>query len=199
MPVKVLCQAGDGIEIRALHRGLAARIYQMVRAEHARLSRFLPWAQHTQSLSDTVAFLTHARDAFVQGQAVHGGIWVENELVGMMSLEVKGPADQAAHIGYWISSRVEGKGVMSRALHAFIDYAFTEWKLHRLEIYCATANVRSCRVAERAGFLKEGTLRGARKVNGEFLDMNLFALLQPEWQARRKGSGRGPLVRPLAE
>lgn len=199
MPVKVLCHAGDGIEIRTLHRGLASRIYQMVRLEHARLARFLPWAQQTQSLADTVAFLTQARDAFVQGQAVHGGIWVENELVGMIALEVKNPADQAAHIGYWISSRVEGKGVMTRALGAFVAYAFTEWKLHRLEIYCATGNVRSCRVAERVGFRKEGTLRGARKVNAEFLDMNLFALLQPEWQAKRKGTGRGPAPPPLTE
>lgn len=189
MAVKVLCHAGDGIEVRTLHRGLAARIYQMVRTEHARLSRFLPWAQHTQSLADTVNFLTQARDAFIQGRAVHGGIWVENDLIGMMALELKNPTDQAAQIGYWISSRSEGKGVMTRALRAFIDYAFAEWKLHRLEIYCATANVRSCRVAERVGFQKEGTLRGARKVNGEFLDMNLYALLQPEWRAKGKVPG----------
>lgn len=185
MPVKVLCQAGDGIEIRSLHRGLAARIYQLVRVDDARLSRFLPWVRQTQSMADTMKFLTQAREAFVRGQAVHGAIWLQNELVGMMALEVKGPADQMAHIGYWISSRAEGKGVMTRALTAFVDYAFTEWSLHRLEIYCATDNVRSCRVAERVGFQKEGTLRGARKVNEEFLDMNLYALLRPDWRARR--------------
>lgn len=185
MPVKVLCHVGDGIEIRTLHRGLAARIYQLVRVDHARLARFLPWVQQTQSMSDTVSFLARAREAFVRGQAVHGGIWFQNDLVGLMALEIKAPADQMAHIGYWISSRAEGKGVMTRALAAFVDYAFEEWNLHRLEIHCATENVRSCRVAERAGFQKEGILRGARKVNGEFLDMNLYALVRPDWHARQ--------------
>ncbi len=188
MPVKVLCHAGDGIEIRTLHRGLAARIHQLVRADQARLARFLPWVQQTQSIADTVDFLARAREAFVRGQAVHGGIWFENELVGLVALEVKRPADQVAHIGYWISGRTEGKGVMTRALTAFVAYSFREWRLHRLEIYCATENVRSCRVAERAGFRKEGTLRGARKVNGEFLDMNLYALLLPDWRAAQQAA-----------
>ncbi|MDZ7640038.1 MAG: GNAT family N-acetyltransferase [Bryobacterales bacterium] len=188
MPVKVLCHIGDGIEIRTLHRGLAARIYQMVQADREHLARFLPWVQHTQSMADTVRFLAHAREAFLRGEAIHGAIWQENELVGMMALEVRSPADQMAHIGYWIGSRAEGKGVVTRALNAFVDYSFTEWDLHRLEIHCATGNERSCRVAERAGFQKEGVLRGARKVNGDFLDMNLYALLKPDWQAMREAA-----------
>lgn len=183
MPAKVLCHTGDGIEIRTLHRGLAARIHQLVRADQERLARFLPWVQQTQSIADTIEFLARAREAFVHGQAVHGGIWFENELVGLVALEIKRPVDEIGHVGYWISARTEGKGVMTRALKAFVAYSFQDWKLHRLEIYCATENVRSCRVAERAGFRKEGTLRGARKVNGEFLDMNLYALLRPDWIA----------------
>lgn len=185
MPVKVLCYVDHGIEVRTLHRGLAGRLFQMVQVDREHLSQFLPWVEHTQSLTDTVKFLAHARNAFVHGQAVHGAIWVDNELVGMMALEVKSKADQMAHIGYWLSSRAQGKGIITRTLHAFVDYSFREWDLHRIEIYCATSNRKSCKVAERTGFRHEGVLRGARKVKGQFLDMNLYAMLAPEWRERQ--------------
>jgi RimJ/RimL family protein N-acetyltransferase len=191
MPVKVLCDAGDGIEIRTLHRGLAGRIFQMVQADRQHLERFLPWVQQTQSITDTVRFLAQARDAFLHGQAVHGAIWVDGELVGMMALTIHNKVDQSAHVGYWLSSVVQGRGVIAKALPAFVDYAFEAWRLHRIEILCATDNVRSCRVAERAGFIHEGVLRGARRVNSAFLDMNIYSLLEPEWRARKAmGGGR---------
>lgn len=190
MPVKVLCDAGDGIEIRTLHRGLADRIFRIVQAERDHLGRFLPWVQQTQSISDTVRFLAQARDAFLHGQAVHGAIWVDGELAGMMALTLHNKVDQCAHIGYWLSSRVQGRGVIAKALPEFVRYAFTEWRLHRIEILCATDNVRSCRVAERAGFVHEGVLREARKVNGAYLDMHVYSLLEQEWRARMAATGQ---------
>ena len=160
---------------------MAARIFQTVQAEREHLARWLPWVHATQGLPDTVKFLQNARESFLHADAIHGAIWDRDEFVGMMAMRITSKADRTGHVGYWISSRAQGRGVVSRLLGVFVGYCFREWRLHRIELHCATANERSCRVAERSGFRLEGTMRQARLVNGEFLDMKLYALLQPEW------------------
>lgn len=196
MPVKVICQAGDGLELRTLHRGLAARIFQTVEVERDHLGRWLPWVHATQGMPDTVKFLQNAREMFLRGDGVHGAIWHDDQFVGMMALRITSRADRTGHVGYWLSSRAQGKGIVSRLLGCFVAYCFADWKLHRLELHCAVDNERSCRVAERIGFQCEGVLREARLVNGQFLDMKLFSLLQHEWQAQRDKSTVSPSSRP---
>ncbi|MCW5966303.1 MAG: GNAT family N-acetyltransferase [Bryobacterales bacterium] len=184
MAVRVLCSTGDGLELRTLHRGLAARIFQTVDAERGQLGRWLPWVHATQGLPDTVKFIQNARDLFLHGEGIHGAIWDQDEFVGMMALRMVSKADRIGNVGYWLCARAQGRGIITRLLGNFVGYCFEEWKLHRLELQCAAANERSCRVAERLGFRHEGLLRGARLINGAYLDMNLFSLLEPEWRAR---------------
>ncbi|MDQ1625377.1 MAG: [ribosomal protein S5]-alanine N-acetyltransferase, partial [Actinomycetota bacterium] len=40
----------------------------------------------------------------------------------------------SAHIGYWIDSRVAGRGVMPTAVAMVTDHAFTTMGLHRIEV-----------------------------------------------------------------
>ncbi len=183
MARRVLCSAGEGLELRSLHRGLAARIFQTVDAEREQLGRWLPWVQYTQGMPDTVKFLQDARDLFLRGDGVHGAVWDQDEFVGMMALRVTSKLDRKGHVGYWLCKRAQGRGVITRLLGSFLSYCFQEWKLHRLELHCATDNEASCRVAIRLGFRYEGLMREAQWVNGEFADMNLYAMLEPEWRA----------------
>lgn len=198
MAVRVLCDAGDGLELRTLHRGLAARIFQVVDAERDHLGRWLPWVQHTQGLPDTVKFLQNARDLFLHGDGIHGAVWDRDEFVGMMALRVVSKSDKVGNIGYWLSRRAQGRGIVTRLMRVFVGYCFEEWKLHRLELRCAATNERSCRVAERLGFQYEGLLRGANLVHGEHIDMRLYSLLAPEWRAIQAspGQARGLATEP---
>lgn len=67
--------------------------------------------------------------------------------------------DGGASIGYWTVAAARGRGVASTAVAALSDWAFRELGLHRIELCHAVANPASCRVAQRAGFPLEGTLR----------------------------------------
>jgi len=55
--------------------------------------------------------------------------------------------------------------------------------LHRLELRHSTANPASCRVAARAGFRLEGTLRSAMRHPDGWHDMHLHARLQGDPEA----------------
>ena len=55
-------------------------------------------------------------------------------------------------IGYWLGEQFQGKGIMTAACRVLVNYAFNEFKLHRVEIKCATGNTKSCAIPERLLF-----------------------------------------------
>ncbi|GJF23384.1 MULTISPECIES: GNAT family protein [Streptomyces] len=74
--------------------------------------------------------------------------------------EINLPLRQA-HVGYWVLPEARGRGVATRALLLASRWAFAELGLHRLELGHALGHDASCRVAERCGYVCEGTMRGA--------------------------------------
>jgi len=87
---------------------------------------------------------------------------------------------RVARVGYWVLPEARGHRVATRALTVVSRWAFTGLGLHRLELGHALGHEASCRVAERAGFPYEGTLRGAMFESGRldsFRDVHLHARL----------------------
>ncbi len=79
------------------------------------------------------------------------------ELLGSVSLYRIHDSD--ASIGYWTVAGARGRQVAARAVVAVTAWAFRSLGLHRIELCHAVANPASCRVAAKAGYLLEGTLR----------------------------------------
>jgi RimJ/RimL family protein N-acetyltransferase len=64
-----------------------------------------------------------------------------------------------AEVGYWLAREARGHGYASRALRLLAEWSLSEQRLIRLELYTHPDNARSGRVAERAGFSREGVRR----------------------------------------
>ncbi len=97
------------------------------------------------------------------------------------------PYSTAREIG-WIlyDEKDRGRGYASEAATALVDYLFRSFPaVHRLECTMQEENHASVRVAEKAGFVREGRLRGLVFLDGRFADSLLMALLRPDWERRR--------------
>jgi RimJ/RimL family protein N-acetyltransferase len=70
---------------------------------------------------------------------------------------------------------------------ALCEYGFAVRGLHRLQVDTLASNAAMISAAVRAGFAREGTLRGADWVNGEFADEVILGLLASDW-ARLRGA-----------
>lgn len=85
--------------------------------------------------------------------------------------------------GYWITPAERGHGAATTALNALCAWAFSEAEqgglgLHRIELRHSVLNKASCRVAEKAGFRCEGTMRRSfRYADGEWHDEHLHGRL----------------------
>jgi RimJ/RimL family protein N-acetyltransferase len=99
-------------------------------------------------------------------------------LLGSVSLHQVDLDQQDAEIGYWVVPWARGRGIAGRAVAAAVDFAFDRAGLRRVYLYHATANVASCRIADRCGFTHEGTLRRSHRYgDGEYHDEHLHGLL----------------------
>ena len=83
--------------------------------------------------------------------------------------------DGIGGVGYWVVPAARGAGVATGALNAVAAWALDGIGFHRLHLDHSTRNQASCRVATKAGFLLEGTKRGAAVHDDGRHDMHLHA------------------------
>ena len=80
-----------------------------------------------------------------------------DELLGSISRH--GPFGHRATFGYWLAPRARGRGVATRSLRLIVDWTLATTETMRLDLYTDLENDASGRVAERAGFEREGVRR----------------------------------------
>jgi RimJ/RimL family protein N-acetyltransferase len=91
----------------------------------------------------------------------HAADLVTGRLVANCSIFAIDPEHATAKIGYRVAPWQRRRGVGSAVVQTVASWAFAELGLVRIQLEHAVANVASCRVAAKAGFLPEGTLRSA--------------------------------------
>lgn len=95
------------------------------------------------------------------------------------------PYFNAREIGYVLFADAQrGKGIMSQAVGLLAQQLFRSMHINRLEIRMDTRNLASEKVALKCGFQKEGVARGANFVQGQHVDMAVYALLRGEAMAQ---------------
>ena len=101
------------------------------------------------------------------------------EVIG--SIEMRINRMRTGHIGYWLAAEARGRGLTTSALRALSRWAFDELGLGRVELVTDPENIASQRVAEKAGFTREGILRSILvNRDGGRRDGVMFSLLPDE-------------------
>jgi RimJ/RimL family protein N-acetyltransferase len=101
-------------------------------------------------------------------------------VVGQVGLRRVDLAEGVASASYWVLPVARGCRIAPRALVAVTAWSFRTLGLHRLELSHSTANGASCRVAQHAGFVAEGTKRGEARHADGWHDMHLHARLSTD-------------------
>jgi len=163
---------------------LAEAIFKAVDKDRLYLRQWLPWVDGTRSAADSSAFIQHSMKMNARGdQLITFLIW-KGQLAGSLGV-VKFIKDRkSCEVGYWLRSDLQGKGIMTRACTAFINYLFRQKNLNRIEILVASGNAKSKAVCKRLGFSHEGTLRQALWLYDNYHDLELYAMLKDDWMDR---------------
>jgi RimJ/RimL family protein N-acetyltransferase len=88
--------------------------------------------------------------------------------------------DAVVELGYWVAPWARGHGTAARALGLLAPWVVRALGMRRVTLHIDAANAASRRVAERAGFAYEGTLRSALEAKGRRWDLAVYARLAEE-------------------
>jgi ribosomal-protein-serine acetyltransferase len=164
MPIEV----SDGTEL-----------WDAVEGSRWHLERWLPWVPFNSTRDASLRYAEACALDWDAGRAVRFAIRDRKtrELLGVVGLDSCVHLHRACELGYWLRREVTGRGLMTEAAQAAVDFAFSRMGVHRIRCAAATDNVASLRVISRLGFRFEGIARQAELVGSRWLDHALFARL----------------------
>jgi [ribosomal protein S5]-alanine N-acetyltransferase len=121
------------------------------------------------------------------GAGIHWGITLrgDNRLIGKCGYNEWRKAHRRGDISYIVAREQWGKGVVSEAMCAVLDFGFDQMNLHSVEAGVTPGNDGSTRMLQKLGFRLEGHLRESYLAEDVFVDSLIYSLLRRDWEAAR--------------
>jgi RimJ/RimL family protein N-acetyltransferase len=167
-------QPGDGPQFfEALSESLA---------EMRRFLSALPWIAAEPSAEAAELYCRNGQANFVARKDLPFFLFerATGQLVGATGLHRTVWATPKTEVGYWVRTSRSGRGLVMEAVEATVRYAFAHIGAVRVELITDEANLPSRKVADRCGFVLEGTLRHDHKApDGSLRSTCLYARFPP--------------------
>ncbi|WP_392564615.1 50S ribosomal protein L7/L12-serine acetyltransferase [Orbus wheelerorum] len=155
----------------------AAALYDVINYNRDYFSQFMAWPHFVNHQVDTANFLNSCLLAHQKNDGKTYIILYKHNPVGLLSFNRIDHTNKTAYIGYWLDSRVQGKGIMTRAIKILTEYYASRQIIHCFVIKCTVDNAKSNEVAKRCAFVYEGRFRQAEYLNGIYHDQNTYGLI----------------------
>lgn len=104
----------------------------------------------------------------------------ESGLLGTCGLFKWNRQWRSCAIGFELAPAAQGQGLMGEALHACVRWGFEHMALNRIEAQVHPHNLKSLRLLERVGFVREGVSREAGYWLGAHHDLVQLSLLKTD-------------------
>ncbi|WP_375504605.1 GNAT family N-acetyltransferase [uncultured Nostoc sp.] len=105
----------------------------------------------------------------------------EGYLIGSVDVDdLKVKKAHRAEIGYWLAKAYRGQGLATDALRVFVQYAFDNLEVIRLNAHVIDFNTASVKVLEKNRFKLEGCLRQHTKTQNGIFNTLAYGLLKGE-------------------
>lgn len=141
----------ETIKLQTIALSDVKALYKM--RSDANLSRKAGLAVDTH-ISQTYTFILNIQKKVKQGQLFYWGIYLEKELIGVISLWGLDFIEKVAELGYFISSDHLRKGYMRRALKLVVNYALDNTQVKKICAYVEVDNKASEMLVKNLGFIK---------------------------------------------
>lgn len=137
---------------------------------------------HPYTAADADRFLEYTEGVWEKGDGARFGVFLRDgeRLLGGIGLHAT-REHRHAELGYWIGVPFWGKGYCTEAVRETLKYGFETLDLQRIFASHFINNPASGRILQRVGMRHEGTLRRHILKWGEYLDLELYALLASDY------------------
>jgi len=176
---------GERVIVRPWDEADADGLWDAIDSSREHLEAWMPWVDRYRNPDNAVEYCRRSHARWLLREDLAAAI-VERgtgRILGGTGLHRINWAYRLFEIGYWVRQDAEGRGYVTETVQLLTRLAFDELDANRVELAIDTRNVRSLRVAERLGFVLEGTLRRRLLApGGSPTDMHVLALLPEEYR-----------------
>lgn len=173
----IMCFETKRLRIRELTLNDLGRLHDILSdAPTVARTSFVP---HT-SKSKSRALLNKWRHGYTQGHSVPWGVELKKtgELLGVGGFTAWYPDGQRCYISYTMDHRYDGHGYQAELIGSLIEFGFTEMKFRRVEMLVRAGDNVGFTAAAKAGMSHEGRQLEYKKINGHFVDFDMFGILK---------------------
>lgn len=160
-------------------------------ADDRRIAENTARIPHPYRVADAESFIAGANKAC--DEAVFLITLRDGTIIGACGIVKEEPTPE---LGYWLGVDYWGKGYATEAMHAVIDYAFTELEHKALQAGSRVTNPASRRVLEKCGFQWTGVGLYRIKAIKSSAPIDRFRLERGIWSAI-KSWGKGNISRAV--
>lgn len=129
---------------------------------------------------DAYAWIERSRAQWASGESAVFAIVLAGADEYLGGIDVRSGPWPVGEIGYGVRHEARGRGVATRALRLLARWALDELGLVRVELATDVDNGPSQRVAEKAGFVREGVLRRRLTIKGRSSDCAMYSLVRSD-------------------
>lgn len=143
------------------------------------VTKYLTWPAHA-SVEVTKGFIQYLLGCYEDPKNYGWVIVLKDESpepIGMISVVDMNESADSVHIGYCLGKRWWGRGIMTEALGAVIDFAFNTLSAQRVDARHDPRNPASGAVMRKCGMVYEGTHRRSDRNNSGICDAAWYAIL----------------------
>lgn len=177
----MLLHINKDLELELVKEEFALEIFHLIEENYVYLSQWLPWVDDTQDIEDTLGFIRFSIEQAEKSESFNFAIKNKGEITGLIGLHKIDYENKKTAIGYWQSEDCQGKGTMTLACKAILDFSFNELKLQTIEIECATGNFKSQAIPARLNFAQVGIKFAAAEHRNGFVDHYVYAMSSEQW------------------
>jgi RimJ/RimL family protein N-acetyltransferase len=102
------------------------------------------------------------------------------EFIGTAGITLSANRFRLGEIFYELLPSQWGQGYATEIAKTLIEAGFHDFHLHRIEAGVATENIRSIRVLEKSGMMREGLRRKILPIRGEWKDNYHYAIVEDD-------------------
>lgn len=134
----------------------------------------------TTTLEEAMAHIDIIEEKIVKNEGINWAITVKGnpKFIGLIGHYRISAENHRCEMGYMILPQHQGKGYVSEAIDAVLEYGFNDLQMHSIEAVIDPDNKASERVLRKNGFVKEAHILENELHNGKFWDTVIYSILK---------------------
>ncbi len=173
-------------ELELISQSHADELFELIESNREYLKQWLPWLDNNRYFQNTIDFIKISQIQYERNETVQFALMYKGKVAGVVGFHRIDWLNRSTSIGYWLGEQYQGKGLITKSCSTVLDYSFGRMGLNRIEIRCATENLKSRAIPKRLGFKEEGLIREAEWLYDHFVDHVVYGMLESEWLSSEK-------------